>query len=79
MRLREGVEVRPTLIDETFAVRPESTGSGLGSDRRPARGVINFALATIACIALCAASASTRVSNEKLANGRPSTPMMLKP
>ena len=32
----------------------------------------HFALATIACIALCAAPASTRVSNEKLANGRPS-------
>jgi hypothetical protein len=34
MRLREGVEVRPTLIDETFAVRAESTGCRAG--QRPA-------------------------------------------
>jgi hypothetical protein len=77
MRLREGVEVRPTLIDETFAVRARIDWVprwAAASVRR-----YHFALATIACIALCAAPASTRVSNEKLANGRPSTPMMLKP
>ena len=34
MRLREGVEVRPTLIDETFAVRAELTGCRAG--QRPA-------------------------------------------
>ena len=34
MRLREGVEVRPTLIDETFAVRANRLGAALG--QRPA-------------------------------------------
>ena len=42
-------------------------------------GLINFAVATISSIALCADSASSRVSNEKVTSGRPRTPMMLKP
>ena len=37
MRLREGVEVRPTLIDETFAVRARiRLGAALGSGQREA-------------------------------------------
>jgi hypothetical protein len=40
---------------------------------------MSFAEATMARIALCALSASSRVSNEKVTSGRPRTPIMLKP